>query len=257
MTDETRGLKPPRDYFLETERGNVIGVGHLHVNGYNDDIGNAVEKLVVGGVFDIPTAVVTTIDVYSSSVEDAPSPKTGAFTIRISYLDADFAEQTKDITMNGTTKVTWTSADFFRFQHACVLTTGTANNNVGNIEITNADQSKRYGYIAATANESASGLYTVPAGKTAYLKGAWFSGGDYADKVQMHFWAECDSWSHVKAANQFYRFHEVSLDGNPGWVDFHWIRIPEKATVYITVVAGTGAEVATCRVTGLLYESVE
>jgi hypothetical protein len=246
-----RGIK---DFLLEVNRGTIKNMERWHMDGYNNDVGSSTEKLVVGGVFDIPTAEVTTIDIYSSDAEDGAGTSTGALTVRLTYLDTDYAVQTHDFTMNGTTKVTWTSADFFRFIWAHVLTTGSTNSNKGNIEITNANQSEKYGYIQALANQSLSGIYTVPANKTLYIDQASVSGGDYSDKITLNFWAECDGYNHSKIANQFYKFHIVELDGNTASVEFGFLAIPEKTTIYITVVAVTGAEQASCRMTGVLVD---
>jgi len=251
---------PTRDFKLEVARGRIEDFEHFHLMSYNDDVGSSEEFISPVGDLTIPTSKVTTVDIYSSSTDDDgdPTSNTGAQTIVINYLDDDFAEQTKTITMNGTSKVEWTSADFYRFQSAYVATSGTGNTNAGNIEITDAGNTLKYGYIDAGDGCSQCGIYTVPAGKTLYLKSLNANGAVYDDSVDIILYSEATHHtSHVKLENQWMYLAGLSVKGTSSRLNLDYYKIPEKTTIYMTGTATTGGEVVYVGLVGKLVSNVD
>lgn len=105
------------------------------------------------------------LSIVSSSVNDA-SAGTGARTVKIYYLTNTFAEKDMTLTMNGTTRVVSTPADFYRLNHAKILTVGSGLVSAGKISIQNEGGTVTYGAILAGETEARQIVYTVPANKT-------------------------------------------------------------------------------------------
>lgn len=109
----------------------------------------------------------STLSVVSSSAQDGVAG-TGALTITITGLDANFMEQSEIVTMNGVGAVVTTKA-FRRAFRAYVSTCGTSRTNVGNINITSSVGSVQMIYIPAGDGQTLMTLWTVPLDKVAYL----------------------------------------------------------------------------------------
>lgn len=123
-----------------------------------------------GGVYTgFPDSTLETVEVLSSSVNDA-SAGTGARTIRITGLDANYAVQQETITLNGTTPVA--SANTYRRVHtATVLTAGSGGVNAGTITVRHSTtEANVFLSLVAGRNQSNCSGYTVPAGYTAYMR---------------------------------------------------------------------------------------
>ena len=106
------------------------------------------------------------ITVTSSSSQD-DSGGTGALTVRLQGLDANYNEVEEDFTLNGTVGVAGT-VEFLRTHRAFVLTGNNDNNNVGNINFTHSVGVTCQ--IAAGMGQSQVTFYTIPAGKSGYLR---------------------------------------------------------------------------------------
>lgn len=142
------------------------GVRHIDVTFSNPDIdtGTVPELLSpLGGMIAIRAAAAI-VEVVSSAAADAAAG-TGARTIRVWGLDADWNEITEDITLNGTTAVQGTKL-FLRINTVAVLTAGTGLTNAGNITIRDASAGTTRSYIALGVSTSEVGLFSVPAGHT-------------------------------------------------------------------------------------------
>lgn len=121
-------------------------------------------------------AAALALDCSSSNAADAAAG-TGARTIRVVGLDANYKPQYEDIALNGQTKVTGTKL-FKRVFGARVLTAGTGLVNVGDIYILPAGLggtytsgepgTKTYAQVKILAGygQATSGMLTVPAGMT-------------------------------------------------------------------------------------------
>jgi hypothetical protein len=138
--------------------------------GENSDIDTGTVPEVIwdnGGNFTFPTAA-ETVQVFSSSANDT-SAGTGARTVTVTGLDANYDLSTETVTLNGTTPVT-TTATFLRVNRVYVRTAGSADSNVGNLTVRQSiTTSNVFTLMPIGANQSACGFYTIQAGTTGFL----------------------------------------------------------------------------------------
>lgn len=118
-----------------------------------------------GGIYTgQPISAVETIQVFSSSANDT-SAGTGARTIQLEGLDADWNEQVEVVTLNGTTPVT-TVYTWRRMSRAYILTAGTLGYNEGTITARHSTTTTNvFAVMPPQANQTSIGASTVPAGK--------------------------------------------------------------------------------------------
>lgn len=115
----------------------------------------------VGGVITKPTVAGATTLV-SDSASDAAAG-TGARTILVSGLDANYYKKSETVTMNGVTPVTCAN-NYLRINQLTMLSAGTNKTNVGQITATINDGSPRtVSAIGVGAGISHTGLFTVAA----------------------------------------------------------------------------------------------
>lgn len=94
---------------------------------------------------------------------------TGAQSAMLTYLDADYNEQTTTIDLNGTTPAIFTPINCFRPVLLRATSVGAIGTNAGLITVRVAGGGDNRIGIIAGGNRSLHGFYTVPAGKTAFL----------------------------------------------------------------------------------------
>jgi hypothetical protein len=159
-------------YEQDVAEGNVSNHWGWSKMGFNADIQSA-EEIVApqGGTYAFPASKLTMTAV-SDSPEDDPSKAdlsagTGAHEITVYYLDDNFLEKSVTKALNGTAAVNL-AADMFRTQNVRVTAAGTTGRAVGNITI--ASGGVTYGYIAAGQSRQRQFVWTVPAGKSIYIK---------------------------------------------------------------------------------------
>ncbi len=119
---------------------NIPGWLTMSARGRNGDVDTGSPESIwsPGGIYLFPT-VASTLEAISDSANDT-AVGSGARTIRISGLDANFDYIEEDVTMNGTTVTTPTSQSFIRVNTVFVLDAGTysqpdAGGNEGTIDI--------------------------------------------------------------------------------------------------------------------------
>ena len=117
------------------------------------------------GQYQFPSSAAV-VTVSSSSTED-DAGGTGALTVRLQGLDTNYEEVEEDFTLDGTVGVAGT-VSFLRTHRAFVLTGNSGNTNVGNISFKHG--SSTICYITAGMGQSQVAYYTVPAGKSGYLR---------------------------------------------------------------------------------------
>lgn len=152
------------EHFIQIAVGNVKNTSHINKFGYNSAVGTSYETITDLGTNNLPTSAAV-VSVVSASTADT-SAGTGARTVEIQGLDADYNLKTETVTMNGQTAVT-TTATFIRVFRMRVATAGTGEVNAGNItaSISSSDVAR----INADEGQTLMAVYTVPANKTAYL----------------------------------------------------------------------------------------
>jgi hypothetical protein len=156
---------------LQVARGQIQAHSVVTIAGYNSDVDTAWEMITPVGNLSYPAAALQMT--VSSADADDTSAGTGARTVLITGLDANYAVISETVTMNGQTAVTTTNS-FLRINAMLVTTAGTSLANEGIIYIgtgtvTSGVPATIYNVIAAGFNNSTSSQYTVPAGFTGYL----------------------------------------------------------------------------------------
>lgn len=109
-----------------------------------------------------------TVEVFSSDANDNAAG-TGARTVRLTGLDANWRIYAETVTLNGTTPVV-TTGTFRRVHTASVISAGSGGVNAGTITARQSTTTSAVFLVMAVGiNQTNVGAYTVPAGYTAYL----------------------------------------------------------------------------------------
>lgn len=142
------------EHFIQIAQGNVLKTSHINKFGYNPAVGSTFEAVHdAGGNYAYPaTAGVATV----AGASDA-----GA-VIEVQGLDENYNLAIEDVTVGSSSTTT-----FIRVFRARVKTLTSGTVNVGNITIT-VDGAVRATILAGNG-QTLMAVYTVPAGKTAYL----------------------------------------------------------------------------------------
>ena len=161
---------------LQLAGGKIRGASLVVRSGQNAAIGTTPETFwVQGSIYTWNTAAV--LDITSTDVDDDGAPvDTGARTIVIEGLDANYAEVSETVIMNGQTAVL-TDESYLRVNRMYVATAGATGWNEGIIYASTGAQTTGTpndlttirATIALGEGESRAALYTVPAGKVAYV----------------------------------------------------------------------------------------
>jgi hypothetical protein len=165
---------------LQVSRGQIQGHRNVTVFGFNPDVDQTqVSVWPLPSLISFPAAAIR-MTVSSASANDT-SNGTGARTIVVQGLDANYNEVTETVTMNGQTAVTMT-AFLLRVNYAYVATAGSGNGAAGDIYIgtgtvTAGVPATVYDIIKFDYNVTTTGSYTIPAGYTAYVSQGLFSTG--------------------------------------------------------------------------------
>lgn len=180
------------DYGTDVSRGIYPGVVPIHKFGHNHAVGTTFENLWnPGGVYVWrSTAIIMTA---SSDDANDTSAGTGARTIRIEGLLDGWVEDTEDIVLNGLTPVN-TTKEWFRINRVYVLTAGETDALAGNKgtlyigtgTVTLGVPAVSYLEIDIGYNQSSHGFFSVPVGKTGYLR-HWHISSDAQKATEVQF----------------------------------------------------------------------
>ena len=151
---------------IHIARGAVAQTSHINKFGYNTSVGTNFETITdLGGDQYYPTSA-GVVSVVSADANDDDGD-TGARTVEIQGLDANYVEQTETVTLNGTSAVT-TTASFIRIFRAKVLTAGSSGTNEGNITLSIGGNNIAR-ISADNGGQTLMAVYTIPAGCKGYL----------------------------------------------------------------------------------------
>ena len=173
---------------LQVSRSEIANHRNVTVFGYNADVDTTeVTVWPLPSIIAHPAAALQ-MKVSSTNANDT-SAGTGARTIIIQGLDANYAEITDTVTLNGQTEVL-TSKSFLRVNYAYVATAGSTNSAAGDIYIgtgtvTAGVPATVYNIIKYDFNNTVTGHYTIPAGYTGYLSQGLFSAGQASGSTQV------------------------------------------------------------------------
>jgi len=150
---------------LEIAKGNVVGHSEVNKFGGNDDIpADTTEDVWMGqGTYPFPT---TTDMTHIKQIADDITMR-GA-TIEVDGLDANWDEVIQNVVLDAanTTTLVALATPLIRVERMRVLANVVAAQDV---RLVNSLDTILYGIIIAGHNQTMHSIYTVPAGKTAYL----------------------------------------------------------------------------------------
>ncbi len=153
------------------------GLDHVAKFGANAALSTSYEDVWdAGGTYDWLTSAIT-MQLSSADANDT-SAGTGCRTVRVEGLDANYAKQSEDFSLNGQTQVTGTLT-FLRVFRAYCLTAGSGDVNAGNIHVSDSGAPLASGVpstptanraqITAGNGQTLMAIYTVPAGRDAQV----------------------------------------------------------------------------------------
>lgn len=220
---------------LQVARGQIQGHRNVTVFGFNPDVDTAqVSVWPLASLITFPSAALQ-MTVSSASASDT-SNGTGARTIVVQGLDANYDEVSETVTMNGQTAVTMT-ASLIRVNYAYVATAGSGNSAAGDIYIgtgtvTTGVPATVYDIIKFDYNNTTTGSYTIPAGYTAYVSQGLFSTGQAGGSNQVEgrlLTRGIDNIRHTAAITTI-------NNGVANYVFEYPLAVPEKTTIEATAV---------------------
>lgn len=169
LDDENRLQVNSQPYTYGIAEGSISGHTSLLKFGTRSAVAANAQSVLWEGTNPLYTYLATgqQLKVVSSSAQDGVGG-TGIRTLTIHGLDANFLEISEVITMNGITQVTTTNS-FIRIFRAYGSTSGTSLTNVGAINIYDNAGTLQLLTIPAGDGQTLMTMWTVPAGKIAYL----------------------------------------------------------------------------------------
>jgi len=169
---------------------------------------------------------------------------TGARTVTSFGLDANYAEISEQITLVSTTAVS-TVNSYLRVHRMQVNSAGSGGQNVGIIytgasTVTAGVPDEKYAAISPTENQTLMALFTVPAGKTAYLKSVTGSVGASAADLGATIRFKVRPFGEVFQTKDKYNTvrQQVALPHDPPQV------ITEKSDIQCTAIRTGSTDVA-------------
>jgi hypothetical protein len=162
----------PYPFEVNAARGGLIAHKTLFKFGFNNDI-NGTEETVWsrGGIYVYPT--VAEVNTISSTSANDTAEGTGARTVTVAGLDANYNEISEVVSLNGQTPVNTVNA-YIRINRMFVTTAGSGASAAGTIAagtgtVTAGVPAVCYAEISNSDNQTLMAVWTVPAGYTAYI----------------------------------------------------------------------------------------
>lgn len=240
---------------LQVARGQVDGHKTLFKFGINGVVGTSVETVwAEGGTYAYPASA-TVMKISSSSADDA-SGGTGARSIAIFGLDADYNEISESVLLDGQTAVN-TGNSYLRISRMYVTTAGSGATAAGTIyagtgTVTSGVPATVYGMIALNANQTQMAFWTVPAGYTLYLTGVYYTSGN----------TNANAWTNFQLIQRplggvFRQQSSSRVAGNGDFVlDLHTpIAFSEKTDIEVRAVASTASSNVSAEFEGIYIKN--
>jgi hypothetical protein len=230
-------------FALQVSRGQIPGHRSVTVFGYNPDVDTSrVTVWPYTGILPLPAAALR-MKVSSSSVDDTANG-TGARTVFVAGLDANYNEISEIVTLNGQTAVL-TTQFFLHINNAYVATAGSGLSAAGDIyfgdgTVTAGVPATVYDIIKYDYNQRITGSYTVPAGYTGYVSQGLFSAGQPGGSAQV-------SGRLMTIATDGIRRTAAITTVNNGVADYVFeypLAIPEKTTLESTAQSSSNNNAA-------------
>jgi hypothetical protein len=223
---------------LQVARGQIQGHRNVTVFGFNPDVDTAqVSVWPLPSLITFPAAALQ-MTVSSTSADDTAAG-TGARTVVVQGLDANYNEVTETVTMNGQTAVTM-SASLLRVNYAYVATAGSGNSAAGDIYIgtgtvTAGVPATTYDIIKFDYNNTTTGSYTVPASYTAYVSQGLFSAGQTGGSNQVQGRLLTRGTNNIRMTAAITSLNNGVAD----YVFEYPLAVPEKTTIEATAIGSS------------------
>jgi hypothetical protein len=223
---------------LQVSRGQIQGHRNVTVFGFNPDVDTAqVSVWPLPSLITFPAAAIQ-MTVSSTSANDTAAG-TGARTVVVQGLDANYNEVTETVTLNGQTAVTMT-ASLLRVNYAYVRTAGSSNSAEGDIYIgtgtvTSGVPATAYDIIKFDYNNTTTGSYTIPAGYTGYVSQGLFSSGQAGGSNQVQGRLLSRGTNNIRMTAALTTIN----NGVANYVFEYPLAIPEKTTLEATAVGSS------------------
>lgn len=223
---------------LQVARNQIQGHRNVTVFGFNPDVDTTqVSVWPLPSLITFPSSALQ-MTVSSTSANDT-SAGTGARTVVVQGLDANYNEVTETVTLNGQTPVTM-AASLLRVNYAYVATAGSGNSAAGDIYIgtgtvTAGVPATAYDIIKLDYNNTTTGSYTVPAGYTAYLSQGLFSTGQAGGSNQVQGRLLSRGVDNIRRTATITTIN----NGVANYVFEYPLAIPEKTTLEATAIGSS------------------
>jgi len=154
------------DFNMSVAAGLVPGISQHSVLGTNSNASNAYEDLTeIGGIMTFATSS-ESLEVVSDDSQDTATGD-GAKSVIVITLDSSYEEQIEPVFLDGTTPVAL-SGTHLRTQRMFVQTAGVTGSNIGDVTLQVSGGGTPRAIIKPEDGTAFHGMYTVPAGKTAF-----------------------------------------------------------------------------------------
>lgn len=230
---------------LQISRGQVYGHAPYFRFGWANAIGTnpqTISTTVAAGATYVYPAVATVMKVSSSSANDA-SGNTGARTILVAGLDANYNSINEVVTLNGQTAVN-TVNSYLRIIYTELLTVGSNNGQVGTIyvgtgTVTLGVPATSYWQSEPSYNNWSFAGFTVPANYTAYITSYTIT--SQATTALINVSCGLTVFEYGKSYGEYQSTARLTSNGNfDRHFDYPFV-VAEKSDVELRAWATTGA----------------
>lgn len=226
------------DYFLELSKGNIPQHSTINKFGFNLDIDTGTDPETIwsaGGLYTFPSSA-DTLKIISNDADDNGTGTTGALTIKVQGLDANYDVIEEDFTLNGQTAVTG-SKEFLRVYRSFVTSAGSSEHNEGVITINNSDDTLTLAEIPAEHSQTQMAVYTVPRNHKVYItniSASIIKSGGAVKTATIHFYNRANGVARLKQS--------FSVETNGTTVFNKTFSLPlvveEKTDIYVNAEVG-------------------
>lgn len=239
---------------LQVARGQISWHRSVTVFGYNPDLDTSEESVWPNGGT-VPHGQAASVLKVSSDSANDDSTGTGARTLLIEGLDADYKEVSEIVTLDGQTAVN-TTKTYHAINNLVVLTVGSSGHNVGTIYlgtgvVTAGVPAVIWDLINPTYNQRTTAHYTVPAGYTGYLSEGIFTAGQASGSTGVTGKLVSGDPSGVLRVSATTAINNGSVD-----YDFKYpLQISEKHCVGATAIGAANNNIVSAMFTLLLIKN--
>ena len=222
------------DFYTQVSLGLIPGYSTCYVYGNNAAVGATRETIWPRGGFIAIQSSATVVKISSGDADDAAGD-TGARTLFVGGLDANYLEINETVTMNGQTAVN-TTKSYLRVLDLEVLTAGSSGWNEGIIyagvgAVILGVPATVYNVIEATVGHDLTCFTTVPAGHTGLVMSYYYTSGTTKDVIFMVMMRSPggSAWIGRDRINMYQAEHWATM--NPPYT------VPEKWDIMLTAEA--------------------